>query len=59
MAIIVSIAMGLFLITAFSVWIAKSQNENPVKVVGEHLLIAIIVIVLAYFAGVWIASVFG
>ena len=57
-AIIVSIAMGLLLITVFSVWIAQSQNENPAKVVAEHLFIAIVVLVLAYFAGAWIASVF-
>ena len=58
-AIIVSIAFGLFLIIAFSIWIAKSQNENPAKVVAEHLFIAIAVIVFAYLAGVWFASVFG
>lgn len=58
-AIMVSIAFGLFLITAFSIWIARSQNKNPAKVAGEHLLIAIAVIALAYLAGAWIASVFG
>ncbi len=57
-AIIVSIAFGLLLIAVFSFWIAKSQNENPAKVVAEHLFIAIVVLVLAYFAGAWIASVF-
>jgi len=58
-AIIVSIAMGVVIITGFSIWIAKSQNENPAKVVVEHLVIAVIVLVLAYFTGAWIASVFG
>ena len=58
-AIIVSIAFGLLLVVAFSIWIAKSQNENPAKVVAEHLFIAAVVIVLAYFVGVWIATMFG
>ena len=58
-AIIASIALGLFLITAFSIWITRSQNKNSAKVVGEHLLIAVAVIALAYFAGAWIASIFG
>ncbi len=58
-AIIVSIAFGLFLIAVFSVWIARSQNKNLANVAGEHLLIAIAVIVLAYLAGVWIAGIFG
>jgi len=58
-AIIVSIAFGLFLIIVFSIWIAKSQNENPAKVVAEHLFIAVAVIVLAYLAGAWIATMFG
>ncbi len=58
-AIFASIVFGLLLIIAFSVWIAKSQNENIVKVVAEHLFIAIVVIVLAYLAGVWIAGMFG
>ena len=58
-AIIVSIALGLFLIAVFSIWIARSQSKNQAKVAGEHLLIAIVVIVLAYLAGTWIATIFG
>ena len=58
-AIIASIAFGLVLIAAFSIWIARSQNKNPAKVAGEHLLIAGVVIVLAYLAGTWIAGAFG
>ena len=58
-AIIASIALGFFLISCFSIWIARSQNKNPAKIAGEHLLIALVVIVVAYLAGAWIATAFG
>jgi VIT1/CCC1 family predicted Fe2+/Mn2+ transporter len=56
-AILVSVAWGLFMLAIFSFGMAKAQNEKPFNVVAEHLLIAIIVVVLTHYVGDWIASV--
>lgn len=58
MAIIASIIWGLFLLTIFSSHIAKMKNEKPGKVIAEHLIIAVLVIVLTHFIGDWISKVF-
>lgn len=58
MAVKISILWGLFLISIFSYYVAKSENEEPWKVIGEHLLISILVIVLTYAIGSWIGSTF-
>ncbi len=55
-AIIVSIVWGLSLLSAFSFYIAKDLHEGVWKVVTEHLLIAVAVIILTHFIGVWITS---
>ncbi len=50
-AIIVSIIYGLSLITIFSFHIAKQQHKKPEKIVAEHLIIAVIVIIITHFVG--------
>ncbi len=56
-AIIVSIIWGLFLIATFSYYIAKKQKEAPYKAVLEHLVIAIVVIILTHVVGQWATSI--
>jgi VIT1/CCC1 family predicted Fe2+/Mn2+ transporter len=58
-AMIVSVAWGLALLSTLSYFIAKNANNKPWKVVGEHLLIAIVVIAIAYFFGEWIYITFS
>jgi VIT1/CCC1 family predicted Fe2+/Mn2+ transporter len=55
-AIIICVIWGLSLITIFSYYIAKQQNIKPYRVILEHLLIAIIVIVATHHVGDWIAT---
>ena len=55
-AIIVSVVWGLSLIIAFSWYMAKQQNIKAFKVVLEHLIIAIFVIVVTHYVGLWAAS---
>ena len=55
-AIIVSVIWGLFLLGIFSFYIAKAQKTKPWKVVIEHLLIALVVIVVTHHVGNWIGS---
>ncbi len=58
-AIAVSIIWGLSLLAVFSFHIAREQGEKPWKVVGEHLLIAGVVILITHFVGDWIGSMVG
>lgn len=57
-AVIISLIWGFSLLTIFSFHIAKKQNKNPLKSVAEHLLIAIIVVIITHFIGKLIATVF-
>ena len=50
-AIIVSAIWGLTLITIFSYFIAKQEKAKPFSVVAEHLVIAILVIIVTHFVG--------
>jgi VIT1/CCC1 family predicted Fe2+/Mn2+ transporter len=55
-AIVVSILYGLVLLSLFSLSMAKEQGEKLWKVIGEHLVIAIVVIVLTHYVGEWIGK---
>ena len=55
-AVVVSVLYGLILLSLLSLYIARGQGEKPWKVIGEHLLIAIVVIVLTHYVGEWIGA---
>jgi len=57
-AIAASILWGLFMIGLLSHYIALQQKVKPIKVIGEHLFITIIVIVATHFVGRCIAQAF-
>ncbi|MCK5612454.1 hypothetical protein KAR91_61850, partial [Candidatus Pacearchaeota archaeon] len=54
-AVIINIAWGFLLLVIFNYYLAKSKKENPWLVIGEHLLIAVVVIIITYFVGRFIA----
>ncbi|MCK4576598.1 hypothetical protein KAU34_09345 [candidate division WOR-3 bacterium] len=58
-AIIVSIVWGLLILGLFSFYLAREQKTKAWKVIVEHELIAIVVIVLTHFVGYWISSLFS
>ncbi len=58
-AVIASVIWGLLVIVLLSYFLARSQNESPVYIIGEHLGIAVLVIVLSHYIGVWVAATFG
>ena len=58
-AIVVSIIWGLSMLGIFSFSMAKEQKEKPWKVVTEHLIIALVVIIITHHVGHWIGSTFG
>lgn len=55
-ALIVSVLYGLALLSLFSFYMAKGQGEKPWKVIAEHLLIAVVVIILTHYIGEWIGK---
>lgn len=57
-AFIVSIAWGMFLLIIFSYILAQEQEESPLKVIGEHLLIVIVVLILTQYIGKAISEKF-
>ena len=58
-AIIVSVIWGLLLIGVFSFYIAKRKNISSWKVITEHILLTIAVVVTAHAVGVVVRSLFG
>ncbi|MBW6461828.1 MAG: hypothetical protein K0B07_02170 [DPANN group archaeon] len=57
-AIIVSVVYGLSLLAILSYVISKEGKEKPWKVITEHLLIAVVVIVITHFVGDWVSVLF-
>ena len=58
-AIKVSVVWGLSVIVILSYTLAKRSGEKPISVIGEHLTIAIAVIIATHFVGDWVAIHFG
>ncbi len=58
-AIVVSIIWGLSVLSILSFSMAKEQKKKPWKVVTEHLIIALVVIIITHHVGHWIGSTFG
>lgn len=50
-AVLVSIIWGFVLLSLFSYYIAKQNNEKPWNVISEHIAIATAVIVVTHYAG--------
>jgi VIT1/CCC1 family predicted Fe2+/Mn2+ transporter len=56
-AVPVDIVWGLLTMTVFDIILARSQRENVVRVVTEHLTIAIVVILITYTVGSLLSTV--
>ena len=57
-AIRLNIALGILLLGILSFLIAREQGPNPWKVVIEHIMIALLVVIITHLAGLWISSTF-
>ena len=57
-AIIVSIIWGLSLLCVLSYMICNRDKCSPWRAVFEHLIIAVVVIVITHFVGIWINQTF-
>lgn len=58
-AVIVSIIWGISILAVLSYAIARSRGASPMKVMGEHILIALVVIAITHFVGGWVGALGG
>ncbi len=57
-AIIIGSVWGILLLAVYSFYLARRQKIQPHKVIGEHLLIAIAVIIITQVVGTWVRNTF-
>ena len=55
-AVTASVVYGLTVLAVLSYYLARDQEENPAKVIAEHLAIAVAVIVITHLTGKWVAT---
>jgi len=57
-AVVASLLWGMFVIIVLSYFLARTQKASPIMIIGEHLGIAVLVVVLSHFIGVWVSNTF-
>lgn len=55
-AIIVSMFWGMAVLAILSYLIAKAQGKPALKMIGEHILIALVVIAVTHLVGHWVGN---
>ncbi|MBU0536083.1 MAG: hypothetical protein KKE20_03905 [Nanoarchaeota archaeon] len=58
-AIIISIAWGLFLLSALSFYMARQEKTAAWKVIAEHIGIAVLVIIITHYVGDLVSVLFA
>jgi VIT1/CCC1 family predicted Fe2+/Mn2+ transporter len=59
LAVAISVGWGLIVITFLSAVLARIQKVRTLHVISEHLIIAIFVVALSHYIGVWVNSAFS
>lgn len=57
-AVLAAVLWGMLLLILLNYYVAKSNGENPVKMIAEHLLLAIALIIISNWVGSLIALAF-
>lgn len=55
-AVFVCIGWGLGLLILFNYYISKIHGIKPIRVIVEHVVLAIIVIIITYYVGGWVST---
>ena len=58
-AVVVSLLWGISILAILSYAMAKAQGKAPWKIVGEHILIALVVISITHLVGDWVSTLGG
>lgn len=59
LAVVVAVSWGLLVITLLSAVLARMQRIAALPIITEHLLIAIVVVTISHYIGVWVNSAFA
>jgi VIT1/CCC1 family predicted Fe2+/Mn2+ transporter len=59
MAVAVAVGWGLLVITLLSAFLARMQRVAALPIITEHLVIAIVVVAISHYIGVWVNSAFA
>ncbi len=57
MAVMIDIVWGLSIMTVFNFLLARSQDERVLRVIFEHLAIAIFVVLITYIVGLFLSTI--
>jgi VIT1/CCC1 family predicted Fe2+/Mn2+ transporter len=57
-AVVVCIVWGLIVIAVLSAYLARVQRQAMLPIIAEHVLIAVAVITISHFIGVWVNATF-
>ena len=57
-AVAVGVAWGLIIISVMSYFLARLQQASVWRAVAEHVAIALVVVTISHYVGVWTRSVF-
>ena len=59
LAVAVAVGWGLLVITLLSAFLARMQRVAALPIITEHLVIAIVVVTISHYIGVWVNSAFA
>ena len=57
-AVIASLLWGILVIIVLSYFLARAQQVSPLSIIAEHVGIAVVVVILSHFIGVWVRNTF-
>ena len=57
-AVLISVLIGIYLIFANSLYLARSQNIWPIPVILEHVFLTLGVVIATHYIGVFISMIF-
>lgn len=58
-AVPIDVAWGMLLLIIFNFYIAKIGKKRPIKIILEHILLAVFVIIISYWIGDFLAKLIG
>ncbi len=58
-AVVMSLIWGFVVLGVLSIFLAREQEKKPWKVVAEHLIILVVVVVATDLVGSWIGAALG
>jgi VIT1/CCC1 family predicted Fe2+/Mn2+ transporter len=53
------VASGIVVVAVLSFFIARAQQASPLAIIGEHVGIAILVVIVSHYIGAWVNAAFA